>query len=75
MYIAFRCYDYDNDQIVTGDEIRVILKNMPPHLHKSKRTLFSYNEIRVAPCNADEDYELHSMPTNEYMKLRQKDSE
>jgi Ca2+-binding EF-hand superfamily protein len=29
MLIAFRCYDEDNDQCISKDEVRVILKNVP----------------------------------------------
>ena len=29
MHIAFRCYDEDNDKVVTGEEIKIVMRNIP----------------------------------------------
>lgn len=29
MYIAFRCYDVDDDENISADEVRIVLKNIP----------------------------------------------
>ena len=32
LLIAFRCYDIDDDQSVSEDEIKIVLKNIPLHV-------------------------------------------
>jgi len=29
MFIAFRCYDTDGDEVITNEEVKVVLKNIP----------------------------------------------
>jgi Ca2+-binding EF-hand superfamily protein len=42
MLIAFKCYDVDDDQIVSGDEVKIILQNIPlknePAFGRSKQS-------------------------------------
>jgi len=63
MYIAFRCYDEDNDEIVNSDEIKIILRNIPL-FHKTK---CGHGD---AMC---EDTDVYKMPVKEYVKLKNKD--
>ena len=62
MLIAFRCYDVNNDQKLTQEEIKVILKNVPvddDEIYGDSR-LFANDEIGI---------------TNfEYMKQKQLDA-
>lgn len=32
MYIAFRCYDTDCDELITIEEVKVVLKNIPQRI-------------------------------------------
>jgi len=43
MYIAFRCYDVDDDQCVDKREVEVVLKNVPLFFEGRYGDSFSLN--------------------------------
>jgi Ca2+-binding EF-hand superfamily protein len=46
MMIAFRCYDIDNDENISEDEVKIVLKNIPTSynqkLNESRSVLLQF---------------------------------
>jgi Ca2+-binding EF-hand superfamily protein len=51
MYIAFRIFDVDDDQSITEDEVRVVLKNIPVNLEKRHSFSEGVHNTRVEHLN------------------------
>ena len=52
MYIAFRCYDVDDDQNISEDEVKVVLKNIPlQHIERLEETICANGFTRVEHMN------------------------
>ena len=41
MYIAFRCYDVDDDQTIADEEVKIVLSNIPLRVEERYGTSFS----------------------------------
>lgn len=46
MYIAYRCYDCDNDEMITKEEIKVVLRNIPLNDKKIKSRCYEFTASR-----------------------------
>ena len=67
MLIAFRCYDVDNDENISDEEIRIVLKHIPIQV-----------EQRYGISFADVNYDFsgsHTMTRVEYLNHKRDDNE
>ena len=47
MYIAFRCYDVDDDQTISDDEVKIVLCNIPLRLESKYVNSFQNSNLTM----------------------------
>ena len=67
MLIAFRCYDVDNDQCVSDDEVKIILKHIPFVVEQRYGNSFAKQNFNFSGAN--------NMTRVEYMNSKREDND